>query len=132
MKVQNRITATRFGTNLSNTDTLSSYLKLNPVIRIQQSINEYTIFLAHTQVHSFDSMVGSSDILHIFPITQCGHVNDPPALTILSSLQQLAFHISHERRIECNSEHIEYSLCDFVHLCVLELFTDSDWSDCKL
>jgi hypothetical protein len=29
-------------------------------------------------------------------------------------------------------EHFDYSFCDFVHLCVLELFTATDWSECRL
>ena len=61
-----------------------------------------------------------------------GHVNDPTAVTDLSSLQLLIAHILHQDSRVCNSEHNEYYFCDFVHLCVLELFTAIDLSECKL
>jgi diaminopimelate decarboxylase len=75
-------------------------------------------------------VVGSSVLFHIFP-QQCGHVNDPPALTGLSTLQQLVAHISHQEKMVLISEHNDNSFCDFVHLCVLELFTANDWSECQ-
>jgi hypothetical protein len=86
--------------------------------------------VAQIQVHSFDSVVGSSVLFHIFP-QQCGHVNDPPALTGLPTLQQLLAHISHQERIVLISEYNDNSFCNFVHLCVLELFTANDWSEFK-
>jgi len=61
-----------------------------------------------------------------------GHVNDPPALAGLSTLQQLVVHILHQHSKVCSSECNEYSICDFVHLCVLELFIATDRYECKL
>jgi len=61
-----------------------------------------------------------------------GHVNDPPALAGLSKLQQLVVHILYQESRVCNSEHNDYFICNFVHLCVLELFIATDRYECKL
>jgi hypothetical protein len=67
-----------------------------------------------------------------FPHKNVEHVNDPPAVTGLSSLQKLVVHILHQDSRVCNSEHNNYSFCDFVQLCVLELFIATDRSECKV
>ena len=72
MKVQNRIKTTRFGTNLFKhrhthqllNTTHCHYKSTQLSLNVQNS-------LAHTQVHSFYSMVASSVLLHIFLTSVC-------------------------------------------------------------
>jgi len=113
----------------SNTDTIISILTLHNAIRSKKIITECTNF-SSSHTGAFLWFNGSYlSISSHFSHKIEGHVNDPTVPTGLPSLKRVSVNISHQESRMCNSEHNDYSFCDFVHLCVLELFTVSDWSD---
>jgi len=55
-----------------------------------------------------------------------GQVSDPPAVAGLSTRKLLVVRILHQESRVCHSERNDYCFCDFVQLCVMELFTAND------
>src|SRR5215469_7171158 len=88
------------------------------------------IYLTHKSIPLIHWSV--AQFFFTFPHKNVEHVNDPTERTFRSSLQQVLDHISQNGRRVCNFEHNENSFCVIVLMYVLELFTATNWFECKL